>query len=202
MKTSEPVILASSSPRRRVLFRYVGVPFEVKFDSVDETILPGETPESCVVRIACLKAGGIHDTIPKRVVISADTIVELDGNILGKPCSTLEAMDMLTFLGGRTHRVLTGVCVFGKDSTEPATGLEISTVTFRRLDEHLIREYIDSGEPIGKAGAYAIQGRGFSLIETWQGSYSNIVGLPLRLTQNLLIAVGCNPVSSAGFPYP
>ena len=98
---------------------------------------------------------------------------------------------MLQYLSERAHRVLTGVCVIGKDSTERTTGLEISTVLFRQLNDHRIQAYVNSGEPIGKAGAYAIQGKGLSLIKSWQGSYSNIVGLPLRLTQNLLMSVGC-----------
>jgi septum formation protein len=189
----EPVILASASPRRRVIFQYMGIPFTVFSEQVDESVLPGESPDSFVTRLACLKAHGIRGKIKGNVIVGADTVVEIDGKILGKPETAPEAAEMLNLLNGRMHRVLTGVAILKNETLEMKTGLEISYVRFRTLTDTRILEYIETGEPFGKAGAYAIQGKGLSLIAEWQGSYSNIVGLPMRLTQELLAGVGYYP---------
>jgi septum formation protein len=188
-----PVILASASPRRKVIFRYLGVPYKVYSEEVDESVLPGESPDSYVLRLACLKAEQIRGKINSNVVVGADTVVEIDGKILGKPDTAPEATEMLNLLNGRMHRVLTGVAVLASLSPECRTGLEISSVWFKRIADTRIQEYVETGEPFGKAGAYAIQGKGLTLIAEWQGSYSNIVGLPLRLTQDLLWAAGYQP---------
>ena len=187
----ETVVLASSSPRRHMLFRHMGIPFRVMFQDTDESMQKGESPDAYVVRIACLKAELIHGKINNHIIVGADTVVEVDGTILGKPSTAGEASLMLNLLSGKTHRVLTGVAAIGSPAGVQRTGLEVSHVRFKQLNERMIQQYVETNEPIGKAGAYAIQGHGLLLIEGWRGSYSNIVGLPLRLTQELLLTFGC-----------
>ncbi|OGL47111.1 MAG: septum formation protein Maf [Candidatus Schekmanbacteria bacterium RBG_13_48_7] len=183
-----PVILASRSPRRKILFSYIGIPYEILASEIEERQLENEKPESHVIRLSCLKAMDVHDKIPKRIIVGVDTIVELNGKIMGKPSNKIEAQDMLNQLSGQTHRVFTGVSVAGINSENCISGCEVSYVKFRKLGLTEIEWYLNTGEYIGKAGSYGIQGKGLKLIEHWTGSFSNIVGLPLRLTQNLLFS--------------
>jgi septum formation protein len=188
---SNHVLLASASPRRQALFQFIGVSFETQPCEIDEYVLPEETPESCVIRLSRLKAQIFHGKINTKYIVGADTVIALDGQIMGKPSSRQSAIDMLQLLNNRTHHVLTGVSVVRTENGHCMSDVEITRVTFKPLTRKQIQHYVETGEPLGKAGAYAIQGKGFSLIKDWHGSFSNIVGLPLRLTQKLLHSQGC-----------
>lgn len=191
------IYLASNSPRRRDLLRQIGVRFEVLLfragqradGDVDETPLPGEDPETYVQRVAAAKAaGGIERVLlralPRKPVLSADTTLEVDGEIIGKPADAREAMDILHRLSAREHRVLTSVAVTDGERTELA--LSSSRVRFGALTDEAIRRYVATGEPMDKAGAYGIQGRAGMFVEHIEGSYTGIMGLPLFETAQLL----------------
>jgi len=191
------IYLASNSPRRRDLLRQMGVRFEVLLfragqradGDVDETPLPGEDPETYVQRVAEAKAaGGIERVLlralPRKPVLSADTTLAVDGQIVGKPADAQEAMEILHRLSGREHRVLTSVAVTDGDRTELA--LSNSRVRFGALTDEAIRRYVATGEPMDKAGAYGIQGRAGMFVEHIEGSYTGIMGLPLFETAQLL----------------
>jgi septum formation protein len=191
------IYLASKSPRRRELLRQAGIHFELlplrayPLDrrEVDETPLPHEAAADYVMRIARLKAAAamrimLTRHLPPRLVIAADTTVVLDGEIFGKPADAAEAASMLKRLSGRTHEVLTAVAA--ANTREAREALSRSEVTFRKLDESEIRQYVDSGEPLDKAGAYAIQGRAAMFISHLSGSYSGVMGLPLLETAQLI----------------
>lgn len=191
------VYLASRSPRRRELLRQIGVRFELlafrappRADvEVDEAALPGEAPTDYVVRVARAKAQhgshllGRRRLLP-RLLLAADTTLDLDGEIIGKPHDAQAAIDILQRLSGRTHRVLTAVAV--TDGARLEHVLNISTVRFRQLTNEEIRRYVRTGEPLDKAGAYAIQGHAAMFVADIQGSHSGIVGLPLCETALLL----------------
>ncbi|HWP48718.1 MAG TPA: Maf family protein [Candidatus Limnocylindrales bacterium] len=173
------IILASASPRRQELLRQIGVKFEVIPSYISEdfeiTLPPGEAVRILAER----KATAVAQIRPEALIIAADTIVYLDGNILGKPDSPEKAAEMLRQLSGRTHQVITGVA-FRCVERGIQESLEVtSDVTFGVLSEDLITRYVETGEPLDKAGAYGIQGMGAVLVESIKGSYSNIVGLPL-----------------------
>ena len=182
---NEPILLASASPRRRELLALLGVRFDVVVPDVDETPLPDEPPRAFAERMARDKAAAVASS---GVVVAADTVVVLGGRILGKPADAADARAMLAALSGRTHRVLTGVCV---RRNERAHVFSVATeVEFRPLCEEEISAYVDSGEPMDKAGAYAVQGGASSMVRALRGSYSNVVGLPLcELRQALLDAL-------------
>jgi len=175
-----PVVLASGSPRRRDLLEQLGVTFVVVVPDVDETPQPGERPLALVQRLAAAKAAAV-DGDP---VLAADTIVEVDGEILGKPVDAADARRMLRRLSGRSHRVHTGVAVRSAGRTQ----VEVTTtiVTFAPLTPPLVEWYLGTGEPFDKAGAYAVQGHGGVFVETIRGSVSNVVGLPLTTVARLL----------------
>lgn len=176
------LILASSSPRRQELLAQIGVHFEVHTQAIDETPLADEAASDYVQRLALAKARALN--LPDQVVLGADTCVLLDGQILGKPLNAQDARRMLAALSGRDHQVLTAVAlVQGK---QEACVVVCSQVRFASLSEQQIHAYVTSGEPMDKAGSYAIQGFGAVFIESIQGSYSNVVGLPLHETANLL----------------
>ena len=189
------IYLASRSPRRRELLNQLGIAFdellsqELHGSDVDETPDRGETPEAYVLRVARDKAElGWRQValrgLPARPVLAADTAVVLDGEILGKPDEAEHARKMLHRLAGQTHAVLTAVAVARDGRLE--TVVSASTVEFRNLDDAEIRAYVASGEPLDKAGAYAIQGRGAAFVRTLRGSYSGIMGLPLGATAGVL----------------
>jgi septum formation protein len=188
---SPALLLASGSPRRADLLRTLGVAFRVLDVEVDETTRMGEAPVDYVRRLARDKARAGHAVAgdASLPVLAADTTVVLDGAILGKPLDDADARAMLARLAGRTHEVLTGVAVID------ARGLPVDTVLatrvrFRALTPAEIAAYVASGEPLDKAGAYGIQGLGGALVERIEGSYSNVVGLPLAETLALLDAAG------------
>lgn len=171
------VILASQSPRRRELLSLIGIQHEVRPADIDEAELPDENPVNHCERLAREKAMIISEHEPDAVVIGSDTIVVLDGEILGKPNSAEEADETLSKLSGRTHTVHTAVAVFYRG--ELKSGVESVEVTFRKLSTSAIRAYIATGEPMDKAGAYGIQGFGATIVERVHGDYFAVMGLPL-----------------------
>lgn len=188
---SEPLIhLASRSPRRRELLDQIGVSWSIVDQGVDESLAPGESPEVFVVRLALEKARAGHDALSTGVVnvLGADTVIVVDGEIMGKPADEGEARTMLERLSGRSHRVLTGVALV--DGEREATRLSVNTVTLRTVERDEMRRYWASGEPQDKAGAYAIQGRGAVFVTHLDGSYSGVMGLPLFETADLLDEFG------------
>ncbi len=173
------IILASASPRRQELLRQIGVKFEVIPSYISEDFEITSPPGEVVRMLAERKATAVAQIRPESLIIAADTVVYLDGNILGKPDSPEKAAEMLRQLSGRTHQVITGVA-FRCVERGIRESLEVtSDVTFGVLPEDLITRYVEMGEPLDKAGAYGIQGMGAVLVESIKGSYSNIVGLPL-----------------------
>lgn len=186
------LVLASGSPRRRELLASLGLTFVVDAADIDETELAGEDPLSYVVRLARTKAEHVaarHE--PGTIVIGADTTVELDGTILGKPSDPAHAASMLASLSGRTHHVHTGMAVVVSGVPDPWVGVSTTDVTFRALDATAIERYVATGEPLDKAGAYAIQGLGGSLVARVSGNVQNVVGLPLAdLLENPQVAAG------------
>ena len=182
------VYLASSSPRRLSLLRQIGISPVVVPSAVDESALPGETPHRMVLRLAEAKArsalGRLGPAQTAGLVLAADTAVIIDERVLGKPADAAEAETMLRLLRGRTHEVLTGVCLLRIDDRRQTAFVAATAVRFREFDDAMLRAYVASNEPMDKAGAYGIQGRGAILVEGISGSWSNVVGLPLeRLPQ-------------------
>jgi septum formation protein len=182
------LVLASASPRRRELLAQAGYSFEVHPANVPEEPLPNEDPTAYVTRLAREKALAVYNELgdPQATVLGADTTVTLDDHILGKPESPADAARMLRLLSGRTHRVLTGVALVTATSTEVAA--EVTAVQFLTLSDEEIDVYIATGEPMDKAGAYAIQGRAARWIPRIEGCYFNVVGLPIALVSSLLSA--------------
>ena len=186
------LVLASASPRRRELLTQAGYRFEVHPAHIPEDPLPGEEPIAYVTRLAREKAEAVFrhltDASPKPeetlVVLGADTTVALDNTILGKPEDAADAARMLRLLSGRTHRVITGVAVVTAKGTEVAA--EATAVRFLTLSDAEIADYVAGGEPMGKAGAYAIQGRAARWIPRIEGCYFNVMGLPLALVCSML----------------
>lgn len=178
-----PVVLASASPRRRGFLHQLGYHFEVVTPATEEKVRPGEDATEYVLRNAAEKAQDVAGRVaPDSVVIAADTVVVLRGRIMEKPASEADAREMLRSLSGQVHQVITGLCVRGPGKTgAPAVQARaVSTdVEFKELPDAEIAAYIRSGEPMDKAGAYAIQGRAAYMIRRIQGSYTNVVGLPL-----------------------
>jgi len=182
------LVLASGSPRRLQLLQMLGIPCRVEVPNMDESPLPSEAPEAYVVRLARAKAGAVAAREPAALVLGADTTVVIRGAVLGKPGSPEEAAAMLGKLSGRTHHVMTGVALALGDQLLDA--LDVTDVTFRVLDRATIESYVSTGEPMDKAGAYAVQGRGAALIEGIRGDFFGVMGLPLRLVIDLLGRMG------------
>lgn len=180
------VILASASPRRRELMTLVGIPHEVRPADIDETYLPGEEPRDHALRLAREKAQTITD--PDAVVVGSDTIVVVDGDVLGKPRDETEAARMLARLSGRSHIVITAVAVSWKGKV--VADAEQVTVTFHQLTDAQIRGYIATREPMDKAGAYGIQGYGATIVARVDGDYFAVMGLPLQRMVHLMRELG------------
>jgi septum formation protein len=183
-----PIILASGSPRRRQLLEMLRIPFRVIPPDVDERVRPGEPADAYVTRIARAKVAAVMARTPGDLILAADTTVVLQGEIFGKPESPAEAIAMLGRLQGRTHEVMTAVAV-GRNG-DLADARDVSRVTFRPADEATLRAYVATGEPLDKAGAYAVQGLGAPLIERVEGDFFGVMGLPLRLALDLLARFG------------
>jgi len=188
MMTPVRVILASQSPRRRELLALVGIPHEVRPADLDERMEPGESPTEHAERLARAKAQAIALLEPDAVVIGSDTIVVLDGEVLGKPADVAEAVRTLQRLSGRTHTVHTAVAVARDGRLE--SGVESVEVTFRPLTDDQIERYVATGEPMDKAGAYGIQGYGAVIVERIHGDYFAVMGLALGRLVGLLARVG------------
>lgn len=186
------LLLASASPRRKELLEQIGISYESASMDINETVKQGESPKDYVLRLAKEKAQAGIAVYQDRVVLAADTTVVVNGAILGKPDSTQEAFDMLKRLSGSVHDVLTGVAVARQVNGKLIVNSEcVSTkVSFSQLSDHQIQQYINTQEPMGKAGAYGIQGKAALFVEYIEGSYSNVVGLPLAETGKLLEASG------------
>lgn len=182
------VVLASQSPRRRELLAQIGIAHEVRPADIDESYLPGEHPPAHAERLAREKAQVLARAIPDAVVIAADTIVVIDDAVLGKPVDAADAERMLARLAGRTHWVYTAVAV-ARDGAL-VSGVEAVEVTFRPLHPSQIRDYVATGEPMDKAGAYGIQGFGATLVERIHGDYFAVMGLALGRMVGLLREVG------------
>jgi septum formation protein len=181
---SMPIVLASASPRRRELMQQIGLDFTVVTADIDETPIAGEDHLIYTVRLAEAKARAVLALHPEAVVIGADTIVTVDGLLLGKPRDAADAERMLSLLQGRAHAVTTGIAVLTQDRT--ITAAETTEVFFAPMTQDEVRRYIATGEPMDKAGAYAIQGRAAQWIPRIVGDYSNVVGLPLARLAEML----------------
>ena len=203
------LVLASASPRRQELLSNAGILFTVQPADVDETPLPGESARTCAERLAKEKALKIARHHPQVHVLGADTVVVVDDQILNKPVDVEDAVRMLRLLSGRVHQVITGVClvnpvgapepsglakppapahytVFTTDDRQLLLASETTSVTMSEISKAEIREYVATGEPMDKAGAYAIQGRASRWIPRIEGDYSNVVGLPISLVHRML----------------
>jgi len=178
-----PVILASQSPRRIELLKQVIESFLIIPSKVDEVCSPNLSPEENAIALGRKKADWVANHHPRHCVIGADTLVVLENEIIGKPVNVYEAYQILRRLSGREHKVITGVAVVHLNTLSAAT---VSKVRIKSLTDNEIVSYVDSGESMDKAGAYAIQGKGTALVESYKGSYSNIVGLPIDTLKNLL----------------
>jgi septum formation protein len=193
-------ILASASPRRRELLAAAGFSFDIDPVDVDESLVPGESPGTFVVRVALLKARTASQRHPSRLVVAADTAVVVDDEVFGKPADAADARRMLGRLSGRSHDVLTGVALVGGGRED--TLVERTTVWFAALSNGDIEAYVATGEPMDKAGAYAIQGLASRFIPRISGSYTNVVGLPVASVWGLLTKAAPPVASRVYQPYP
>ncbi len=186
-KSSLPkkVILASGSPRRREILGEMGIEFEIDVPDVDETV--EGTPEEMVCTLADRKALAVELKRSEGLIVAADTLVSLDGKALGKPADEEEAKRMLRSLSGRAHSVYTGVCVRNARTGECKVSPVRTDVIFRELSDEEIDAYVATGEPLDKAGAYAIQGGAKAFVERYEGSRSNVIGLPKEMLRRMLI---------------
>jgi septum formation protein len=192
------LILASKSPRRYELLKQVGLDFEVIPSGVAEDFFNTESPREHVLRLAEAKAREVASKYPDRWVIAADTIVYINGSILGKPKSREEAVDMLRCLSGQEHRVLTGFSVCRSEKGESDKEAVQTVVKMKPLTSSEMTWYVQTGEPFDKAGGYAIQGIGSFMIESIRGSYTNVVGLPLCELIQMLTRRGAITISESG----
>ena len=191
------IILASQSPRRKELLERMGLTdFEICPAQGEERLEPSLSPEQMVEQLSVQKAREIAAQQPDALVIAADTVVAVDGRVLGKPHSRQEAVEMLTLLSGRTHTVYTGVTVCR--GRQEQTGHEATQVVFGKLTPQQIQAYVDTQEPMDKAGSYGVQGRGCVLVEGICGDYYNVVGLPVYRLAGMLRQFGVEPLARHG----
>ena len=185
------VILASGSPRRRELLKYIRDDFEIMVADADETVKEGTAPEEAVVELACRKASAVRELENARdaVIIAADTIVVLDGRIYGKPADKEDCARMLSELSGRVHTVLTGVCIVTPEG-KTLSFFDSTQVEFYKLGEKEIACYIATDEPMDKAGGYAIQGQGAMLVKGIVGDFYNVIGLPIAKLKRMADMIG------------
>jgi len=184
-----PLILASGSPRRKMLLAQVQLPFQVVPSRVEETET-GDVPVKMCERLAHEKAAQVHSLAPGSWILGADTIVVIGDRVLGKPSDETDASTMLRLLGGSEHAVITGFCILDPSGDRIHSEAVTTTVRFKPLDREAIKAYVRTGEPFGKAGAYAIQGVGAFMVESISGSYTNVVGLPVCAVIKALIQSG------------
>lgn len=185
-----PLVLASSSPRRQQLIELLGLPYDIVVKPGDEQTRPGLSPKEVVRQLALRKARAVYDDIKEEnkssIVIGADTVVVLNGKVLGKPKDEQDALEMLSALQGKTHQVYSGVACIDTGSGKTVTDYRKTAVTIKPLSQEQIKRYIQTGEPHDKAGAYGIQGYGALIVEKIDGDYFNVVGLPLSCLNDML----------------
>ena len=184
--TAPPLVLASASPRRRDLLGAAGFVFRVDAPHVDETVAPGTSPHEAVAALAARKAAAVAARHVDAVVLAADTLLDLDGEVLGKPADVDAACALLARLAGRRHDVLTAVAVWLPGEVAPQVEVVRTSVTFRPLSAEEIAAYVATGEPLDKAGAYAIQGGAADFVARLEGPYDNVVGLPMATVRRML----------------
>ncbi|TCZ75166.1 septum formation inhibitor Maf [Paenibacillus albiflavus] len=187
---SSQLILASSSPRRKELLSGLGLSYVIDVSDVDESFEPGTSPKDVVMMLAMRKATAVADKHQEGLVIGADTIVVCDDEILGKPLHDEDARSMLTKLQGRQHQVFSGVAIVNAATGESKVEASCTEVVMRALSDEQIHKYVQSGEPRDKAGSYAIQGLGSTIVERIHGDYFTVVGLPLCLLNEMLAEFG------------
>lgn len=184
MNLPYPVVLASASPRRQDLLRELVPDFEVISADVDESVLPSETPTELALRLASEKAEAVLAVRPRSLIIAGDTVVALPTEILGKPVDPSDASRMLRALSGQTHEVLTGIAIYWPGHRE--SFIDTTRVTFATLSDAQIADYVATGEPMDKAGAYAIQGGAAEFVTGVEGSLTNVIGLPMERLAEVL----------------
>ncbi|MBN1997112.1 septum formation inhibitor Maf [candidate division KSB1 bacterium] len=176
---TSPIVLASQSPRRAYLLQLIGFEFLIQPAQVDETKFSEPDPAKHVLQLSYLKASNVGDVRTDGLIIGADTIVVLDGEILGKPADANEAVNMLKRLSGKTHRVYTGFTLLRADNNHSVSDFEVTRVHFRDLNDDEISSYVDTGNPMDKAGAYGIQDQSAVFVDRIDGCFYNVVGFPL-----------------------
>lgn len=184
------LILASTSPRRRELLALLGIPFDVESPSFEERLVPGRTAIEQVQSFAQGKAQSVAKQEPEAIVLGSDTVIELDHDVLGKPADLAEASAMLRRLAGRDHHVRTAVALLYSARAIDIVALSTAVVRMKPFDERVHERYLATGESLGKAGAYSIQGGGGDLVDSIDGDFPTVVGLPLRLVAQLLTQAG------------
>jgi septum formation protein len=195
------LVLASSSPRRAALLKSLEIDFSIRKSQIAEKPRKGESPEKYATRVAEEKASKVGVDLAEGLVLGCDTIVTLNNEIFGKPASPQSAAIMLSALSGRWHNVISGLALYNAQNGRMVSGSSITAVKFFPLDEEDIAWYIDSREPMDKAGGYGIQGLGMIFIEKIEGSYTNVVGLPIELMRNLLKKMGIELMSLFRRPF-
>jgi nucleoside triphosphate pyrophosphatase len=185
-----PLILASTSPRRRELLALLGIPFDVQSPSFEERLAPDRPAIEQVQSFAQGKALSVAEQEPEAIVLGSDTVIEMDHHVLGKPADLAEARAMLRCLAGRDHCVHTAVALVCLARATDIVGLDTSIVLMKPYDELVHERYLATGESLGKAGAYSIQGEGGDLVDSIDGDFTAVVGLPLRLVSQLFLQVG------------
>jgi septum formation protein len=184
------LLLASASPRRAELLKQAGIPFRVEVPLVDEPAETSSTPAGLVLKLACKKALEVSARVQSSYILAADTIVVHKGEVIGKPADETDAYKMLTLLSGKKHEVYTGLALLNSFDGSLEEGVAVTSVWMKELTALKIRNYLATGEPFDKAGAYAIQGYAGLFIEKIEGCYTNVVGLPLGLLNDLLTRSG------------
>ena len=190
-----PIVLASASPGRCEVLRRTGIPFTVDPSDCDES-LDAASPEEHVMALAMRKALAVAARHPDCLIIGADSVVELDGDILGKPGTPADARRMLGRLAGRSHRLLTGIAIVDSGSGKTYQGIEATLVHIRTLTDEQLDAYVASGEPMGKAGSYELQGLGAAIIDRIEGDFANVVGLPIAHLARALEDFGVHVLES------
>jgi len=187
---TKPVVLASSSPRRRELLEKTGLNFTVDSLETDERLNNTADPVELAKSISLMKASSAVPRHPCSIIIAADTFGVLDGRLLGKPDDAANAREMLALMSGKCHEVVTGFTIIDTDSGKTVSHVVKTRVHFKTLSKAQIEKYVETGEPLGKAGAYAIQGKGADLVEKIEGDYYNVIGLPVHALARELIKFG------------
>src|SRR3990172_3189426 len=190
MRKEKRITLASSSPRRKALLEEIGLSFDVCPSNIDEDIMQGESPTEHCLRLAEEKAKEAAKNVKTGWILGADTIVFIDNRILGKPSNVNEAQEMLTLLRGRYHKVLTAFCLLNLSTDATIKRIVESRIKIKNLTDKEIEDYLKTGEPLDKAGAYAVQGIGNFMVESIEVSYTNVVGLPMEELKVALEEVG------------